>query len=405
MSQENLPLIGFDNEKDTLIATYFELGFKYQEILAFLATIHEWPMSLVQLKRNLKRLGLGRRSLYKDSFQSVTEAVQFELRGTGKDLGYRSMHDRITKIHKLVTDRETVRVILNYLDPEGVQCRRQRRLRRREYYTRGPNDLWHIDGWDKLKPYGFCVHGGIDGYSRRIIWLEVASTNNDPYVVCSYFANAILKINGLPNVVRADRGTENTNIAQMQTFLRGANNDNRGMLNTSFLYGRSTSNQRIESWWSKFGSMGMTTWIEHFKELTGQGIIDTSNNLDIECCRYCYMHVLKLELDKIKMLWNTHYIRASRHHGCPSGRPDVMYYMPDRSGGVECMHAVEQTEINVLTNALTAEPSVCNDNNKELFDILMAEGNRQAADNLNDAADNLVYLLDVLESNLSHDNY
>ena len=42
----------------------------------------------------------------------------------------------------------------------------------------GPNFIWHIDGYDKLKPYGFCIHGAVDGYSRRILWLEVGPSNN-----------------------------------------------------------------------------------------------------------------------------------------------------------------------------------------------------------------------------------
>ena len=31
------------------------------------------------------------------------------------------------------------------------------------YLTQGPRYLWHIDGYDKLKPYGFSIHGCIDG--------------------------------------------------------------------------------------------------------------------------------------------------------------------------------------------------------------------------------------------------
>lgn len=31
------------------------------------------------------------------------------------------------------------------------------------YRTKGPNYAWHIDGQDKLKRYGLCVHGCIDG--------------------------------------------------------------------------------------------------------------------------------------------------------------------------------------------------------------------------------------------------
>ena len=28
----------------------------------------------------------------------------------------------------------------------------------------GPKYLWHIDGYAKLKRYGYCIHGCIDGY-------------------------------------------------------------------------------------------------------------------------------------------------------------------------------------------------------------------------------------------------
>ena len=28
----------------------------------------------------------------------------------------------------------------------------------------GPSSVWHCDGMDKLKPYGFAIHGCIDGY-------------------------------------------------------------------------------------------------------------------------------------------------------------------------------------------------------------------------------------------------
>lgn len=31
-------------------------------------------------------------------------------------------------------------------------------------YTQGPNYLWHTDGYEKLNPYGFSIHGCIDGY-------------------------------------------------------------------------------------------------------------------------------------------------------------------------------------------------------------------------------------------------
>ena len=50
--------------------------------------------------------------------------------------------------------RKIVATIIKELDPEGVELRRRKHLRRQLYFARGPNWVWHIDGYgyDKLKP-------------------------------------------------------------------------------------------------------------------------------------------------------------------------------------------------------------------------------------------------------------
>ena len=37
------------------------------------------------------------------------------------------------------------------IDPEGVRQRKAQRLVRHRYYAQGPNFVWHVDGYDKLK--------------------------------------------------------------------------------------------------------------------------------------------------------------------------------------------------------------------------------------------------------------
>ena len=37
------------------------------------------------------------------------------------------------------------------LDPDGVAARLSRRLERRTYTVPGPNFIWHLDGYDKLR--------------------------------------------------------------------------------------------------------------------------------------------------------------------------------------------------------------------------------------------------------------
>lgn len=83
-------------------------------------------------------------------------------------------------------------------------------IKRRVYRVRGANALWHMDGNEKLRPWGFYVHGCIDGYSRRIIYLK-CSTNKRAYTVTSFFQSAV-KEYGWPSRMRGDFGTENNGV-------------------------------------------------------------------------------------------------------------------------------------------------------------------------------------------------
>ncbi|KAK3716555.1 hypothetical protein QZH41_006386, partial [Actinostola sp. cb2023] len=64
-------------------------------------------------------------------------------------------------------------------------------------------------GYDKLKPYGFPIHGAIDGFSRRILWLEVVKSNNDPRVPGKFFLEYVKEVGGCPLLLVSDCGTEN----------------------------------------------------------------------------------------------------------------------------------------------------------------------------------------------------
>ena len=72
-----------------------------------------------------------------------------DLDGSGKNLGYIAMWQRIKKIYYLKAKQKTVLAIMQLLDPKGIQTRKRNRLKRRVYNSPGPNFIWHIDGHDR----------------------------------------------------------------------------------------------------------------------------------------------------------------------------------------------------------------------------------------------------------------
>ena len=54
------------------------------------------------------------------------------------------------------------------------------------------------------------IHGAIDGFSRKILYLYCANNNKATSVV-SYFSHAVNTF-GLPDKIRSDKGGENVDV-------------------------------------------------------------------------------------------------------------------------------------------------------------------------------------------------
>ena len=76
---------------------------------------------------------------------------------------------------------------IHRVDPTNTAIRRSKAIRRRVYHVEGPNSLWHVDGNHKLIRWRFVVHGGIDGYSRIIVYLKCSTNNLASTVMISFF--------------------------------------------------------------------------------------------------------------------------------------------------------------------------------------------------------------------------
>lgn len=274
------------------IRFYFHLGLHHTEILAnLLLLLHNCVLSHRQLKRILRKLHLFRRKQF-TNFETVINFIESQLQTSGQMHGYKWMHQKCIQ-NKLVTTQEAVRLILQHLDPLGVDTRRKRKLRRRRYRNKGPNFLWHLDCYDKLKPFGICINGCIDGFSRYVLWLRASSNTSDPRVIAKYFIDFVKEVGGCPRSIRADRGTENTYVADMQVFLRecaGINVD--GML-PAFICGKSSANQRIEAWWAILRQHMSDFWIRFFRNLSDSGLFNGSL-LDKSLVQFCFLRIIQV---------------------------------------------------------------------------------------------------------------
>ena len=101
------------------------------------------------------------------------------------------MTEIISLKYRVNISKEHVRKALVDIDPEGVSMRKKKTIKRREYETNGPFNVFHIDENNKLKRFGFALHGYIDGFSRKLILLFVSTTNSDPLVVANLYLKAI----------------------------------------------------------------------------------------------------------------------------------------------------------------------------------------------------------------------
>ena len=185
-----------DNIKG-IIAFYFKKGYRYNSIKMILAAYHDVFMSVRTIKRRLRAYGLRRRNAL-CSHHMLRNIIRNEIRGPSSLRGYRGIWNMLRSTYNITVPRDLVMSILRDLDPVSSLARKSRRLSRRTYVSQGANATWHTDGYDKLKHYGFPIHGCIDGFSRKIMWLKVSRSNN-PVVTASFFLHSVNEFGLVPH--------------------------------------------------------------------------------------------------------------------------------------------------------------------------------------------------------------
>ena len=136
---------------------------KYSAICHNIFTIHNRSISVRQLRHFCQKLKLTRRCHVQDDL--VKDIITNKLSTSHSCLGYRQLSEFINIKYNLTVSKEQVRKCLKVVDPEGVKERWRKVKRRRIYETDGPGDVFHKDGNDKLKRWGFA--SSLDQLSQK----------------------------------------------------------------------------------------------------------------------------------------------------------------------------------------------------------------------------------------------
>ena len=231
-------------------------------------------ISIQQVAKTRRVYGIRRRTLEANAQAWQQECVDIvrELITSGRCLlyGARMMREHL-RLEGHIFCRDQVLAAQKIVDPVGVDFRALTKERRRaQFVTRGPNHIWSVDGHDKLASYGIQIYGGMDVFSRLILWMYVGVSNRTAVSVNKQYLETVASRGVVPHQIRSDKGKETLQMACSQVLLRravlppgGATFDFR----SAYLYGTSKKNQRIEAWWRQMSERVTADWVERFKTL------------------------------------------------------------------------------------------------------------------------------------------
>lgn len=168
------------------------------------------------------------------------------------------------------------------------------------------------------------------------------------------------------------------------------NHDDENAGENSFLKGRSVHNQRIESYWRQFIQHLGYFYMNLFKKMEEDLLIDFSNPVHIEFLRYCFGGLIKSEIRTTKKEWNEHSIRA-QNNVVICGKPNEIFYCPNRFGGVDKKKPVNLDHVDYLIKNYTVEPSLYGSETEELIRLFTNAG---VPTNPEDAYNLYVFLID-----------
>ena len=321
------------------LVKYVEQNLKRTEILDFVR--HDYPeyvLSIPTLYRRLQHFHIS----YINKTITVDEvraAVNKELEGPDKLLGYRAMNHKLRTEHHICVPRNLVGEMMWDMDPDGVEQRnvkKKKQIPKKPFRSDGPNWTFSLDRHDKMMGYQnstfpLAIYGCLDTFSRKIMFLKVWNGNSCPILIGKFYIEYLLDSRTLPIYLRLDQGTETGIIATIHAYLTGKFREFENPVD-SVIYGPSTSN-KIERWWKDLHERMEKDLKQQLNHLLLSKKYDPMSSSDRKILAYVFIPVLQRECDIFCRMWNSHRVRYQAGLELPTGVPDHMFAFPEKYGG------------------------------------------------------------------------
>ncbi|KAL0992410.1 hypothetical protein UPYG_G00092900 [Umbra pygmaea] len=342
-----------DRGRPALIITYDQLEFLLELQFSVPDMARLLCVSKSTVKRRLREFSLSVRQGYSIISDEDLRQHLEEFNSQFPNSGFR-LASGFLRARGIRVQRSRLLAVLKAVDPLGTVLRgvQLNVIQRRTYCVGAPLALWHINGNHKLINWRIVIHGGIDGYSRKIMFLR-ASNNNRATTVLSCFLAAVENF-GLPVRVRSDKGGENVEVARfmLEHPLRGAEK-------TSFITGRSVHNQRIERLWRDIWCAVTSNYYAVFQCLEESGTLDIQNEIHVICLHYVMLPRINMHLDLLRRTWDQHPLSSEGNRSpqqlwvggqlltteAPNDPTDFTYWAVDWDGPVPQPDDAQSVEI------------------------------------------------------------
>jgi hypothetical protein len=108
-----------------------------------------FDISLSTVRRRMREQGLSSTQQFASLSDEELDSIVSEIKLSHPQCGYRMVIGHL-RSRGLKIQQDRVRTSLRRVDPEGTTVRWMAAIYRRKYSVKGPNSLWHIDGYHKL---------------------------------------------------------------------------------------------------------------------------------------------------------------------------------------------------------------------------------------------------------------